>query len=100
MTGLAHFGQVRALGQKTVTGMQRVGAGDFRGADDGRHVQVAVAAARRADADVFVGKTDVQRILIGFRIDRDGLDAELTAREDDAQRDFPTVGDQDLLEHG
>ena len=79
--------------------MNRVGAGDFRGADDGRHAQVAVDAAGRPDADVLVGKADVQRVLVGLGVDRDGLDAELAAREDDAQGDFAAVGDQDFLEH-
>ena len=96
---LADFGEVGALGQEAVAGMDRVGAGDFGGADDRRHVQIAVGAARRADADVLVGKAHVQRVLVGFRIHRDGLDAELAAREDHAQRDLSAVGDQDFLEH-
>ena len=78
---LADLGQVGALGQEPVAGMDRVGAGDFRGADDRRHVQVAVGAARRADADVLVGEPDVQRVLVGLRVDGDGLDAQLAARD-------------------
>ena len=61
--------------------MDGVGAGDFRRADDRRHVQVAVGAARRADADVLVGEADVQRVLVGLRVDGHGLDAELPARK-------------------
>ena len=53
---LADFREVGALGQEAVAGMDRVGAGDFGGADDRRHVEVAVGAARRADADVLVGE--------------------------------------------
>ena len=79
--------------------MDGVGAGDFGGADHRRHVQVAVGAARRADADVLVGEPDVQRVLVGLGIDGDGLDAELAAGEDDAHRDFAAVRDQDFLEH-
>ena len=63
------------------------------------HVEIAVGASRRADADVFVGKPHVQRVLVGFRVDRDGLDPELAAGEDHPQRDLAAVGDQDLLEH-
>ncbi len=99
VAGLAHFGEVGALGEKAVAGMDRVGAGDLRGADDGRHVQIAVGAARRADADVLVGEADVQRVLVGLGVDRHRLDAQLPAREDDAQGDFATVGDQNFLEH-
>ena len=79
--------------------MDRVGAGDLGRADDGRHVQIAVEAPRRADADVLVGEADVQRVLVGLRVDRHGLDAELAARADDAQRDLAAVRDQNLVEH-
>ena len=63
------------------------------------HVQVAVGAARRTDADVLVGEPDVQRVLVRLGIDGDRLDAQLAAGMDDAQRDLAAVGDQDLLEH-
>ena len=54
---LAYFGEVRRFRQESVSGMDRVGAGDFRGADDGRDIQVALGAARWTDAHVFVGET-------------------------------------------
>ena len=76
---LADLGEVRALGEEPVAGMDGVGAGDLGRADDGRHVQVAVGAARRADADVLVGEAHVQRVLVGLGVHRDGLDAELAA---------------------
>ena len=63
------------------------------------NVQIAVGAPRRTDADVFVGEADVQRILVGLRIDGDGLDAELAAGADDAQGDFAAISDEDFLEH-
>ena len=96
---LADFGEVGALGQEAVAGMDRVGAGDFGGADDRRHVEVALGAARRADADVLVGEAHVQRVLVGLGIDGDGLDAELAAGTDDPQGDLSAVGDEDFLEH-
>ena len=96
---LADFGEIRRFGQEAVAGMDGVGAGDFRGADDGRHVQIAVAAARGTDADVFVGEADVQRVLVRLRIHGDGLDAQLAARDDDAHRDLAAVGDQNFLKH-
>ena len=99
VAGLADFGEVRALGQEPVAGMDRVGAGDLGGAQHRRHVEIAVGAPRRTDADVLVGEPDVQRVLVGLGVHRDGLDAELAAGADDAQRDLPAVGDQDFLEH-
>ena len=96
---LADLGEVGVLGQEAVAGVDRVGAGDLGGADDRRDVQVAVGAPRRADADVLVGEAHVQRVLVGLGVDGHGLDAELAAGADDAQRDLAAVGDQDLLEH-
>src|SRR4051812_6111482 len=96
---LADLGEIGALREKPVAGMDRVGAGDLGGADHRRHVEIAVGAARRADADVLVGKLDVELVFVGFGVDRDGLDAEFATRVDDAQRDFPAVRDQDFFEH-
>jgi hypothetical protein len=92
-----HLGQVGALGQEPVSRVDGVSAGDFRRTDDRRDVQVAVGAARRADAHVLVGEPDVQRVLVGLGVDGDGLDAQLAAGHDDSQGDFATVGDENLL---
>src|SRR5450759_4771657 len=80
--------------------MDRVGPGDLRGADDRRDTEVAVGAARRPDADVFVREPDMERVLVRLGIHRDGLDPELLAGVDDPKGDFPAVGYQDLFEHG
>ena len=42
----------------------------------------------------------MQGVLVGLGIDRHGLDAQFAAGADDAQRDFTTVRDEDLVEHG
>src|SRR5262245_37046353 len=99
MAGLTDLRQIRALGQKSVAGMDRIRSRDFGCADDGGHVQVTVGAPGRADTDIFVCKAHVQRALIGLRVHSDRLDAELAARKDDPQGHFATIGDQDLLEH-
>ena len=79
--------------------MDRVGAGDLGRAQHRRHVEIAVGAPGRTDADILVGEAHVQRVLVGLGIDRDGLDAEFAAGANHAQRDFPAVGDQDFFEH-
>ena len=61
---LADLGKVRAFGNKPITGMDRVGSRDLCRADDRRHVEVAVAAGCRSDADVLVSEADVQRVLV------------------------------------
>jgi glycyl-tRNA synthetase (class II) len=47
----------------------------------------------RPDTYRLVGKFDVLRIGIRFRMHRDSLDAHFAARTLDAQRNFTTVGD-------
>ena len=56
-------------------------------------------AGARTDADVVVGEAHVQRLAVGLGVDGDGLDAELAAGANDAQRDLAAIGDQDFLEH-
>src|ERR1700730_6262408 len=53
---LAHFREISVLGKKSVTRVDGIDIGDFRGANDLRNIQIAFAAARRADAYGFVGK--------------------------------------------
>ena len=84
VAGFADLGKVGALREEPVAGMNRVGAGDLGGAQHRRHVQVAVGAARRPDADILVREADVQRVLVGLGVDGDGLDAQFTAGADDA----------------
>ena len=53
------------------------------------------AGERRPDVDGPVGEPDVQRVAVGGRVHGDGLDPELAAGADDADRDLAAVGDQD-----
>ena len=99
MARLAHFSEVGALGQEAVARMDGVGAGDFGGAQHRGDAEIAVGAARGADAHVLVGKADVQGVLVGLRVHRDRLDPQLAAGADDAQGDFAAIRDQDFLEH-
>ena len=99
MTGLADLRKIGALRQKAVSGMDRVGPGDLGGADDRRHVEIAVGAPRRSDAHVLIREPHVQRVLVRLGEHRHRLDAEFPARHDDAQGDLAAVGDQDLLKH-
>ena len=42
----------------------------------------------------------MKRVLVGFGVDGDGLDVQLAARVNDAQRDLSAIGDENFLEHG
>jgi hypothetical protein len=94
------LGKIGVLGQKTVAGMNRHRVGDLGGADDRRHVQIALGGGWRADADGFVGQTHVFEFAVHRGMHGDGADAEFPAGAQDAQGDFAAVGDDDLFEHG
>ena len=79
--------------------MHGFGARLLAGVDDLLDHEIGFGGGRRADMHGLVGHFDVQRVLVGVGIDRDGLDAHLAGRLDDAAGDFAAVRDQDLLEH-
>ena len=61
--------------------------------------QVALQRRRRSDVHGPIGGGDMRGADIGVRVDRDGLDAELAACADDAQRDLAAVRDEDAFDH-
>ncbi len=90
---LAHLGKIGVFGKKTVAGMDRVHVGDFRRADHLRNIQVALAAARRTDANGLIGEAHVQRIAVRLGINGDRANAQFLAGAQNAQSDFAAVGD-------
>ena len=62
-------------------------------------LQVALLGALAAERERLVGQADVQRVAVELGVDRDGADAELAARADDAHRDLAAIGDEHLVEH-
>src|SRR5437660_586605 len=81
------------FGKKSVSGMNRVGVGDFGGADDGRNIKITARAFRGTDADCFIRETCMQAVPVRFGINRDGFDPEVLAGADHAKRDFAAIGD-------
>ena len=96
---LEDLGEAGVLGQESVTGMHRVGAGDLAGRDDGRDVEIAVFRGWAADADALVGEADMHGVGVRRGMHGDGGDAELLAGAFDAKGDLSPVGDQNLVEH-
>src|SRR5256884_1068040 len=94
------LGEVGVLGQEAVAGVDRDRVGDFRRADDCRHVEIAGGRGRRPDAYRFIGEQHVLEAVVGGGVHGHGLDAELPAGTQDPQRDLAAVGDDDLLDHG
>ena len=100
-TALLHpLGEVGVLRQEAIARMNGHRVRDFGGADDGGDVQIAARRGGGADADGLVRQQDVLEFAVGLGVDGDGLDSELTAGAQNAQRDFPSVGDEQLLDHG
>ncbi len=93
------LGEIGILRQEAVTGMDRLGVGDFGGADDGRHVQVAQGGRRRPDAHRFFGQLDVFRLAVGFGMYDHGLDTHFAAGALDAQGNLAAVGNQYFFKH-
>ena len=94
---LAHFREARIFAQETIAGMDGVGPGDLRGADDRWDIQIAAGTLGRTDADGFVGEAHVQAVAVGLRVDRYRPYAQFLAGAHDTQRDFAAIGDQDFL---
>ena len=80
---LADFRELRVLGEETVTGMDRFGAGDLGRGDDVGNAQVTLGAGGLAHADRLVGVLDVERIGVGR-----GMDGERRRRGGKAGTDL------------
>ena len=78
--------------------MDRVDADCLREPHDAGDVEVrADRLARLADVVRLVGLEAVQGEAVFVRVDRDGADAELVGRAEDADGDLAAVGDEQLL---
>ena len=97
--GTDDLGEALVLGQEAVARVDRVAAGDDRGADHRRRREVAPLGIGRPDADRLVGQLDGQAVAIGLAVGDDRLDAERPAGPQDPDGDLAAVGDQDLGEH-
>src|SRR6266481_10027631 len=96
---LTYLGEVGVLAQQPIAGMDGVNIGDFRRADHCGNIEIALRRAWRANADGFIGKTDVQRVAVSVTIDRHRLNTQLFARANHTQRNFTPVCNQYFLEH-
>ena len=79
--------------------MDAVRARGFGRGDQAVDAQIAVGGRRRADGMRLVGEPHMQRVRVGFRIDRDGAQTQPLGGAGDAAGDFAAIGDQDGFEH-
>ncbi len=92
--------EVRVFRQEPVARVDGVGVGDGGRGQNRRNVEIALARRGRADADAFIGETDMHGVLVRRRVHRHGLNPHLVTGAVDAERDLAAVGDQDFVEHG
>ena len=98
--GDARFGQLGALGQEPVAGMDGVAVREEGSGDDLLDAQVALGRARRPDVDDVGRQPCGERILVGLADGHDRVDALLAAGPDDPNRDLAAVGDQHPTDAG
>ena len=95
----AGLGEFRALREEAVAGMDGVDLGLLGDPDHLVDRQIGLERPlARADLIGLVRLEAVQRELVLLGIDRDGLDAELGRRAEDADRDLRAVGDEQAAE--
>ena len=75
IAGLSNLGEIGALGEQTISRMDGVHIRDFRRANYRGNIEVALRQLRRANADGFVGKLNVQRVAVSLAINRHGANA-------------------------
>ena len=97
LVAVAH--EARLFGEKTVPRVDGLGPRLYGTGKYGVVVKVALGKTRTANAVRLVGKLHVQCLLVGCRIDGDGLDAHIATGANDAHRDLTAIGDEHFVEH-
>ena len=97
---LAGVGEVRVLGQESVAGVDRLGAGGVGCGDDFVDAQIGFGGLGGSQVHGGVGGLDVSGVSVGVGVDGDCSDAQSATGADDAQGDFAAVGDEYGIEHG
>jgi hypothetical protein len=96
-SGIRHgASKVRVLGQKSVAGVNGVGACPFCCREDLCDDEVGVGARCAVQADRLVGQFDVLGIDVLIRIDRNGRDSRVFGCANHANSNFTAVSDKDL----
>ena len=88
----------RTLRQKSVAGMNRVGASLDGGAQNRIDIEVALGRRRRTNQPRLVGLRDMRRGSIRVGVDRHRLEAEQARAANHAQSDLASIRDQQFLE--
>ena len=91
--------ELGVLGQEAVARVDRVGPGRLGGGEHEVTTQVGLGCRVAGQVHRDVGLANEGRLGIGVGVDRDGADAEVTARAEHAPGDLAAVRDQDAANH-
>ncbi len=97
---LDSFGEARIFREEAIAGMDSPCPGRLGRQEDRGDVEIAVARGCGADAEALVGQLHMAQIAVSLGMNGDRLETQRPAGTQDAQRDFPTVGDKNRIEHG
>ena len=96
----AGAGEVGALAEQPVAGMDGLAALIAGGGDDGGDVEVGFGSGAAFEQYDVVREAGGSAVAVGHGGDEHGADAEFSQRADDAHRDLAAVGHQHGCEHG
>ena len=89
--------EVGILGQESVAGVHRVGAGLLARLDELVDDEVGVGGRRATEREGLVGDPDVQGVAVRIGVDRDRGVAGVPTGPDHSDRDLATIGYEHLL---
>ncbi len=92
-------GKFRALGQKSVAGMDGVRTGPARDGDEFLNIEICLCRRVAAKPVRFVGKLDIGSFCIDIGVHGHRRDTVIMATADETHGDFPPVSDENFF-HG
>ena len=98
--GLFHGARERSvLREEAVAGMDLLRSSALGRVENALDREVALGRRSRPEEESLVRVRDVERGTVALGVDPDRADSEVAEGAEDADRDLPTVGNENLLEH-
>ncbi len=97
--GFHRFREIGIFRQEAIARMDGVRPGNGGRREDGRDIEVRVAAGRRADTYGFIRQADIHGIGVSRGMHGNRPDTQFATGPQDAQGDLATIGNEDLGKH-